>query len=153
MAEKQESGLARRDPFGELMSLDPWAGFGDLSRRLESLFGERRSLASLVPAVDVTESDGEYTITAELPGVKKDDVTVEVDQHVLTLRGEKKSEREETKEKARILERTYGAFTRSFTLPADADEERLTADFKDGVLKITVPRRPESKPVQVAIKG
>jgi HSP20 family protein len=85
--------------------------------------------------------------------VKKGDLTLEVREGVLTLRGEKKEEREEGKDKGRRLERVFGAFSRSFTLPADANAERIEASFADGVLTITIPKKPEAKPSQVAIKG
>ncbi len=97
--------------------------------------------------------DDSYLISAEVPGVNKGNLTVEVHDRALTIRGEKKSEREETKDKARRLERSFGAFSRSFTLPADADDEKIAAQFDDGVLKLTIAKRPEAKPQQVAIRG
>jgi HSP20 family protein len=155
MAESKESKVARWDPFGELNVLrDPWGlpRLGSLARWLEEAGGER-GLGAIAPTVDVTESDERYLITAEVPGVKKGDLTLEIHEGVLTLRGEKKEEREETREKARRLERRYGAFSRSFTLPADADPAKIDATFADGVLKIAIPKRPEAKPAQVSIKG
>ena len=102
--------------------------------------------------MDVHENDTRYTVTVELPGTRKEDVQVELSEGMLTIRGEKKSEREETKERRRYVERSYGSFSRSFTLPGDANAERLDASFKDGILTITIPKTEESKPKRVAIK-
>jgi HSP20 family protein len=155
MADK-EKGIARHDPFADLgfdWGLD-FPRFGRLRRLLEEGFGEpARRVGMIAPAVDITESDSQYVIQAEIPGVKKDDLTLEVREGVLTLRGEKKEEREEGKDKGRRLERVFGAFSRSFTLPADANPDRIEAGFADGVLRIAIPKRPESKPSQIAIKG
>jgi HSP20 family protein len=144
-----------------------WRPFGDLEawerdsfpRRFGSLFEEllrdwpaARSARGFMPAVDLVEGDGQYTISVELPGMGKDDVHVEAHQGVLTVRGEKKSERDETRDRRRYIERSYGSFSRSFTLPPDADADRLSASFKDGVLTITMPRSEEAKPRQIAIK-
>jgi HSP20 family protein len=154
MAEEQQSGTVTRwNPFAELESRDPWGGLTDWRRRLDEIFGERTRMGQLVPAVDVTESEEEYLVSADVPGVKKDDLTVEIEGGSLRIRGERKSEREETKDKARHLERSYGAFSRAFTLPADADSEKVEASFEDGVLKVRIAKRPEAKAQQVAIKS
>jgi len=123
--------------------------FGRLSRRLEEL-GKRA--APLSPAVDLSEDDKSYIVTAELPGVGKDDVTVELNEDVLTIRGEKKSEREEKKDRSHWVERSYGSFARSFTLPPTAQAEELKASFKDGVLRIEIPKKEAAKPRQISIK-
>ena len=156
MAEEQESQVVRWDPFGSLATRDPWGfpEFPGIGRWMEQALGERaRTLATTAPVVDITESDDAYLITAELPGVKREDLTLEVHEGTLTLRGEKKSEREEQKERARRLERSYGAFSRSFAMPSDAELNRVEASFADGVLHVAVPKKPEAKPAQVAIKG
>ena len=147
--------LAAWHPFGDLEGwLAPWEGFFPRRRILEDvardLGGGRRSF---VPAVELSESDQHYTITVEIPGVKKDDVHVDLRDGTLVVHGEKRSEREEKKERGRYLERTYGSFCRTFTLPDDADADHLEASFKDGVLTMRVPRTEESKPRQIAIKG
>ena len=118
----------------------------------EAFGGEVAGSATLAPAIDVTETDAEYVRSAEVPGVKKNDLTVEVQQGVLTLRGEKKSEREETKERARLIERSWGTFARSFSPPADADAGKVEASFVDGVLNVKIAKRPPDQPKQVAIK-
>jgi HSP20 family protein len=103
--------------------------------------------------VDISEDDGNYIVTAELPGTKREDVTVELEDDVLTIRGEKRNERDEKKEKRRIVERSYGTFSRSFTLPANADGEKVSAKFDNGVLTVTIAKRPETKPRVVDIKS
>lgn len=157
MAESKgkEVEVARQDPF----ELSPWSSFRELSTRfdrmLDEMFrGERGAWPSAIGVpMDITESDDEYVISADLPGVKKNDLTVECREGTLSIRGEKKSEREETREKARVLERRYGAFSRSCSLPSDADPDRIDAKFQDGVLKVHIHKRPEAKPKTVAIKG
>jgi len=156
MADKKQS-LARRDPFADLESWDP---FGMLSLRArlprwtDEFFGEQGGSGRLLaPAIDVSESEDAYDISVEVAGVKKDDLVVECKDGVLSIRGEKKSERDEKKSSARILERTYGAFSRSLSLPADADPDKVEATYRDGVLHIALRKRPEAKARSVAIKG
>jgi HSP20 family protein len=105
------------------------------------------------PSVDITETDDEYRVRAELPGVAKDDVTVEFENGVLCIRGEKKSRRDEKLERGRRIECSYGTFSRSFTLPQDADPDQISAEFRDGVLDVAITKRPESKPKQISVKG
>ena len=155
--EREGRSLQAWRPFGDFERWPAlWEGFfpgrgrqfGDLFRDWPSARG-----GGFVPAVDLSENDSHYTITVEIPGVNKDDVHVELQDDLLVISGEKKSEREEKKDRGRYLERSYGSFSRSFTLPGDADAERLEASFKDGVLKIRVPRREAVKPKQIAIKS
>jgi len=158
-AKERGWGVAPWLPIGEL---EPWPSyFGDwpFSRRLPRILEElRREWPSagregaFVPAMDVADSDDRYVITVELPGGRREDVQVELQEGMLTIRGEKKSEREEKKEKRRYIERSYGSFSRSFRLPADADADRLDASFKDGVLTITIPKSEAAKPRTIAIK-
>jgi HSP20 family protein len=107
---------------------------------------------TLVPAIDVSDDDRHYTITVELPGGRKEDLQIEVQHDTLTIRGEKKSEREEKKEQRRYVERSYGTFSRSFSLPSDADAEHIDASFKDGVLTIRLPKTEAAKPRAIAVK-
>jgi HSP20 family protein len=157
---KQERRPVRWDPFGNLELFGAWAPFwegGRPSRLLglmDELMGERRRpLGTAVPPMDVTEAEDHYLVTAELPGVRKDDLTVELQEGVLSIRGEKKSEREDPNQKGRWLERSFGTFSRSFTLPSDANTERLDARFEDGVLRLRIEKKPEAKPKTIAIKG
>lgn len=156
MAESKESALTSR---GSLFSeLDPWRGIDPFRSVLDRFFhdgpeGWRPPAPLAAPQVDITETAEEYRVHAELPGVSKDDVTVEFEQGALTIRGEKKSQRDEKNEKGRRLECSYGAFSRSFSLPQDADADRISAKFKDGVLDVTIKRSAANKPKQVAIKS
>ena len=140
-------GWLERSPFPELF------GGSRMQRFFDEAFGDR-GLAS-IPALplDVTEADGHYVLTAEVPGVDKKDLTVECKDGALSIRGEKRSQREETKEKARLLERTYGAFSRTLALPDDADADQVNATFKEGVLRIEIQKKPTAKPKTIAIKG
>jgi HSP20 family protein len=152
--ERKERSLTRLDPFGELEWRSPFGPlFGREGRSLLDELWGRAGARGLAPAIDVSEDDGNYVITAELPGSKREDVNVELHEGVLTIRGEKRSEREEKKEKRRLVERSYGTFSRSFALPADADDDRIAAKFDNGVLTVTVGKRPETKPRVVDIKS
>ena len=139
--------IARRElwnPFGE--------EFFSPERFFRDLAAPAQRTSRLAPAVDVSEDEKAYKITVELAGVKKEDVTVEVHDSVLSIRGEKRSEREEKKDKTHWVERSYGSFSRSFTLPPTAVSEDLRASFNDGVLTIEIPKKEEAKPRQISIK-
>ncbi len=104
------------------------------------------------PAVEVSESEKGYAISVELPGGKKEDVVVDCHDGVLTIKGEKKSEREERDEHRHFVERRYGSFSRLFRLPDDAAADRVEANFRDGVLTVEVPRAEEKKPKLINIQ-
>lgn len=156
MPEPKESAVAaagRRFP-----ELDLWGGADPFRSLFDRFFQDSpeswRALQTFTaPQVDITETADAYRVRAELPGVSKDDVTVELENGLLTIRGEKKSQRDEKNEKGRRLECSYGAFSRSFSLPQDADSDQIAAKFKDGVLDVTIKRSAASKPKQVAIKS
>src|SRR5207247_682003 len=124
---------------------------GDFPNRIGS--GEIHSLAvaDWSPEVDISEDDHGYLLKADLPEMKKDDVRVTVEDGILSVSGERKSEKEDLKKKFHRIERCYGTFRRSFTLPEDADSTKVTAEFRDGVLKVHLPTtaRPRSKAIQV----
>lgn len=154
---KEEAGSAV--PFSEPFSdVGDWLPFGvsfpsRLDHWLRDLEKDWRSARrGLLPALDVHETDDQYAVTVELPGASKDDVTVEVNEGILTVRGEKKSEREEKKEQRRVIERSYGTFSRSFSLPGDAEVDKIAASFENGVLTLTIPKSEAAKPRTVAIK-
>lgn len=106
---------------------------------------------SWAPAVDIYEHEGNIVLKAELPGVDPKDVDVRLENNTLTLSGERKVDNEVKQESYHRVERVYGAFTRSFTLPSLLDQEKIEAEYKDGVLKITLPKREEAKPKQINI--
>jgi HSP20 family protein len=146
--------LTRWDPFKELE---------EMQNRLSAMFGrlpihkdgdkeESLTVAEWRPLVDIVEDEKEYLIKAELPEVKKEDAKVTVQDDVLTIAGERKYEKEEKGKKYHRVERAYGSFERSFTLPEDADASKITAEFKDGVLKVHLPKSEKVKPKSIEVK-
>jgi HSP20 family protein len=121
------------------LEADPW-------RRFQGMF------EGTFPTADVIEGEKDYRITAELPGMAEKDIEIGLAGDVLTLKGEKKEEHEETGKNRYVAERRYGSFQRSFLVPEDADAEHIAADFKNGVLTITMPKRPDAKPPQRRIE-
>lgn len=106
----------------------------------------------MVTAVDITEDEKEYVIKAELPEVKKEDVKLTVQDNVLAISGERKYEKEEKDKKYHRVERAYGSFLRSFTLPEDADGSKVAAEYKDGLLKVHLPKAERAKPKSIEVK-
>lgn len=149
---ERETGVTRWDPFAELELFDRPFGAGRGRDLMQRMWG-RPEAGGAMPAMDIAEDDDRYVITVELAGAKKDDATVEVHDGILTIRGEKRSEREETKEQSRYVERRYGSFSRSFTLPANADSDKIEASFDAGVLTVTLAKASEAKPRTVVIKS
>jgi len=140
------------DPFGEL---------SNLQKSMNSLFEETLpstrkekdlNLGTFYPAVDIHEGDKEITLKAELPGIKKEDVHIDVNDGVITLRGERKFEKEDKKENYHRIERSYGSFHRSFTLPSTVDVEKIKAKYKDGILEATLPKTEEAKPKSIPVE-
>jgi len=130
---------------------------GEMDRLFDEFFGitpAQKEGAAVVwsPAVDISEDDDNFYVEAELPGMTKDDIEVEVEQNLLCIKGERRFERKEEKENYHFLERSYGSFYRSFTLPKNVDGEKINAGYKDGILKLTIPKKPEVKPKKVEIK-
>jgi HSP20 family protein len=106
---------------------------------------------SWAPAVDIYEQEGNIVLKAELPGVDAKDVDIHVENNVLTLRGERRFDSEVKRDNYHRVERAYGSFARSFTLPNVVDTERIKAEYKDGVLRVTLPKKEEAKPKQISI--
>jgi HSP20 family protein len=113
---------------------------------------EALTVAEWSPLVDITEDEKEYLIKAELPDMKKEDVRLTVENDVLAISGERTFEKEEKGKKYHRIERAYGSFVRSFTLPEDADGSRVSADFKDGMLQVHLPKSQKAKPKTIEIK-
>jgi HSP20 family protein len=110
------------------------------------------AVADWVPLVDITEDEKEYLIKVELPEVKREDVKVMIQDGVLTIQGERKADYEDKGKKYHRTERMHGTFLRSFTLPDDADETKVLAEVKDGVLKVHVPKSEKAKPRAIEVK-
>jgi HSP20 family protein len=138
------------------MTTDP---FYLLQNRLNRLFDfplptfaeEAFPLTTWVPACDIYETYKEIVVKAELPGLKKEEVFVSIENNVLTIRGERKFEEEVKRENFHRVERNYGEFLRSFTLPASIDANMILAEFKDGLLWVILPKREEAKPKQIEV--
>jgi HSP20 family protein len=142
--------LVRFDPFRDLM---------DLQQRVNRLFeetsrSEREDLARTVwtPSVDIFEEPEAILIEADLPGLGREDVAVNLENNVLTIQGERRMEHEEERANYHRIERVYGSFTRSFTIPSSVHAEKIEAEFKDGVLRIRLPKREQAKSKQIEVK-
>jgi HSP20 family protein len=148
--------IVRFDPFRELAVMQDRLNriFGDVySRRSGSGDDDIMSRGDWVPPVDVYENErGEVVLKAELPGLAKEDIDLRVENNTLTLRGERKHQTEIKEDRYHRIERTYGSFARSFSLPATVDAGRVSADYKDGVLTVVLPVREEAKPRQIQVK-
>lgn len=146
--------LVRWDPFRELEEMSDRLNRMVSRPALPRTNGngkEAMTVADWVPSVDVSETEGEYQIKAEIPDVKKEDVKVTVEDGVLTIQGERKHEKEEKGKKYHRVERSYGSFVRSFTLPDLVDEEKVKAEFKDGVLNLQLPKSEKAKPKAIEV--
>ena len=110
------------------------------------------TVADWVPSVDITEDNKEYLIKAEIPEVNKNDVRVTVQEGVLTIQGERRQEKEEKDKRLHRVERAYGTFVRSFSLPEDVAEENVKAEFKDGMLWVHLPKTEKAKPKSIEVK-
>lgn len=143
--------LTRWEPFRELEELQNRLST-IVSRAPRQNGREDMTIADWVPTADITEDEKEYLIKAELPDLRKEDVKVTVENGVLTISGERKFEKEEKKKKYHRVERAYGRFVRSFTLPDDADANGVKADFKDGMLFVHLPKNEKAKPKQIEVK-
>ena len=162
------SALTKWNPFKtELEPWRPmtrWTPFEEMDRMLKEmdrLFNGRRSLlpnsetmaiSEWAPAVDILEDEKEYILKAELPDLKKEDVKVTVEHDSLVIRGERKAEKEEKGKKYHRIERSYGSFERSFTLPEATDAAKIHSEFKEGLLTIHVPKTANAKAKAVEIK-
>jgi HSP20 family protein len=105
-----------------------------------------------IPAADIAENENEYSVKLELPGVSKDDVKITMQNSLLTVRGEKRREKELKDSSLHRVERTYGAFQRTFTLPSTVKADRIEASYADGILTITLPKAEEAKPKQIEVR-
>jgi HSP20 family protein len=104
------------------------------------------------PATDIAEQDDAYIVHVEVPGVKKEDFKITLESNILTIRGEKKQEKESKNDHLHRVERSYGSFQRSFTLPAKVKNDKIEAVYKDGVVTLTLPKAEETKPKQIEVK-
>jgi HSP20 family protein len=145
--------IVRFEPFRDLLSLqDRMNRLFHESYRSQPADDEDWALGgSWAPAVDIYEHENNIVLKAELPGVDPKDVDIRLENNTLTVRGERKLDSEVKKESYHRVERAYGTFTRSFTLPTVVNQASIKAEFKDGVLRLTLPKREEAKPKQIQI--
>lgn len=147
----------RNQPTPFWSSRDPFFGpvfdrfFGEPARPDLFAWSEDARRGSWTPAVDIRETDEAFHVHAELPGLTKEDVQITLENNVLRLSGERRFEKEDEKDSYHRIERAYGSFTRSFTLGSGVDSEGVKAQFKDGVLTISIPKKAETKPRKITI--
>jgi len=147
-----------------LIPYDPFKNLLSLQERMNRLFDETMQrgqepefmkTGTWTPAVDILETEGEITLVAELPGMEQEDVDIQVRDNTLTMKGERKMEKQSKPAKEETyhrMERAYGAFSRSFTLPATVEQDKITASFKKGLLEIRMPKTPKAKAQQIKIE-
>ena len=141
--------LTRWDPFREFATLQ-----GRMNRLYRDTYNDRDealTTTNFAPAVDVYEDEHTVTLKIEVPGIDEKDIDVRIENNTLTVHGERKFEKEEKEENFRRVERQYGSFTRSFTLPTTVDAEKVSANYEKGVLKIALPKKAEAKPKQIKV--
>ena len=142
------------------LSSNPFRELFDLQRGINQLFDasladrqdEEVALKAWTPAVDIYEDENSFLIKLDLPEINRDDVKVNLNENTLSISGERKVENETKRENYQRVERSYGQFYRSFTLPPNVNIEAISAQFKDGVLRLTLPKREEAKPKQIEVK-
>ncbi len=144
--------LIRWSPLRDVMTLRD-----EMDRLLDEFFGRVTPVSDTYegdwcPAMDIAETENEIVTTVELPGMNKEDIKVSVKDDVLTISGEKKQEKRESGENYHRVERSYGAFKRMITLPSSVDPEKVKATYKDGVLKVTLPKLESAKPKEIPVQ-
>ncbi len=145
--------------YRSLRGIDPFRELFDLQRNINELFegslgkttGESTALNTWTPSVDIYEDENSFLIKVDLPEINKEDVKVNLDNNVLSISGERRLENEDRREGYHRVERVYGQFYRSFTLPSNVNIESINAAFKDGVLRLRLPKKEEAKPKQIEV--
>jgi HSP20 family protein len=145
--------IVRWEPFRNVASLQDRINrmFDDVFSRMDNSDMEEGAMGAWKPAADIYETDDAIVIETELAGLKKEDVNVEVNDNVLSIKGERTTEKEENKDNYYRRERFTGKFHRAFTLPMDVDVEKISARFKDGVLVLEIPKPEEKKPKKINV--
>ena len=143
--------IIRWDPFRDLVTLRE-----KMNRLFEEAYSSRGSEKDLItstwtPSVDIYETDHELVLTAELPGIEDSDINIEIEDNTLTIKGERKFEKEIKEENYHRIERAYGSFAHSFSLPPNIEQEKISAEHEIGILKITMPKKPETKPKKISV--
>jgi len=138
-----------------IVRYEPWAFVGRLQRQLDRALGEVADGATVswIPRVDIHEEDDRFVVTADLPGVEGKDIEITAEKGVLTLKGERRSEKKSSTNGFESIERASGTFLRRFTLPESLDAEAIKASHVNGVLEITIPKRPTAQPRRIEIQA
>ena len=137
-----------------IVRYEPWTLVGRLHRQLEQAFGDTDSASvSWIPHVDVREETERFVVAADLPGVEGKDIEITADKGVLTIRGERRSEKKTADEGYERVERASGSFVRRFTLPESADAEAIKATHVNGVLELSIPKRPQAQPRRISVQA
>jgi HSP20 family protein len=143
--------IIRWDPFRDIVTLRE-----KMNRLFEDAVtarGEERDMISSTwtPSVDIYETEHEIVLTAEVPGIDEKDIDIKIENNTLSIQGERKFEKETKEENYHRIERSYGSFFRSFTIPHNIDQEKIAAEHESGVLRVVLPKKPESKPKKVKV--
>ncbi|MFP5262110.1 MAG: Hsp20/alpha crystallin family protein [Blastocatellia bacterium] len=156
---KTGTQLAPSRAFRNFMTVDPFRELLNLQRGINQLFdnsvgqnsGEGVALSTWTPAVDIYEDESSFIIKLEMPEVNREDVKVNLHENTLSISGERRLENEDKREGYHRVERSYGQFYRSFTLPPNVNTEGINAQFKDGMLRLSIPKKEEAKPKQIEV--
>jgi HSP20 family protein len=146
----------------ELRVWDPWKDFGTLQDRINRMFedtvrtisqtpSEEFDRGTWAPSVDIYETNDSFVVSADLPGLSKEDIQIDLKDNTLTLKGEKKFEEKVSRDNYIRVERAYGSFVRSFALPQNIDPDKIKAKYKEGVLELNIPKKEEAKPKQIKV--
>ena len=138
-----------------LIRYQPWAFVSRLQRELDRTLGESADSASVswIPHVDIREEDERFVVVADLPGVEGKDIEITAEKGVLTVKGERRSEKKSAKDGFESVERATGTFLRRFTLPESVDAEAIKASHVNGVLEVTIPKRPQEQPRRITVQA
>ena len=142
----------------QLTRWNPLTEIDEIQQRLNRLFFDRTTrtagegFADFMPAVDIQETDNEFLVKADLPGIKKEEIKIQVVDGVLAIEGERRQEKEEKGKRFHKVEREYGRFVRRFALPTEVEGEKVHAEFKEGVLNVVLPKAPAAKPTHIEVK-
>ena len=138
-----------------MIRYQPWGMMEQMRREMDHMMGEENaaSASDWVPAVDIKEDKERFIISADLPGIAPKDIDIHAENGMLTIQGERESEKKEQRQGYKRIERSYGSFLRRFTLPDTADTDRISARGENGVLTITIPKRAEIQPRKISVEG
>ncbi len=145
--------LIKYDPFRELKSLQDEMNRLFMTSTARGFGEEEMASGGWAPSVDIYESENEIVLEAELPGMERSDFEVSIENNIITLKGERKFERNDDGDNYHRVERAYGTFTRSFSLPRSVVANATTADFKNGILRVSLPKKEEAKALKIEVKS